>query len=227
MATTANNLINDAWELNGVPNPTITRRKQGLRYLNNMLSGWVVEQLTVPYLTTETFSTVVGQGTYTIGEDGSPDIDTVRPIDIADSMYINDGSGTDFRVFKMAKFQYNDISTKGADARPEKFAYEPIYPNGKIYFDKEPEAVETVTIDAIKQITEFAGLTTAFNLPPEYKKIITFNLAIDIAPLIGNVLDQTVISQAVILKKKLKALNIQPVKPNRMDTAVTYTLRRG
>ena len=164
MATTANNLVNDAWELNGVPNPSITRRTQGLRYLNNMISGWVVEQLTIPFLTVATFTTIVGQGTMTIGEDGSPDINTVRPIDIADSMYASDGSGTDFRIFKMAKFQYNDISTKGADARPQKFAYEPVYPNGKIYFDKEPEAAETITYDAIKHITEFAALTTSFNL---------------------------------------------------------------
>lgn len=227
MATTANTIINDAWELNGVSSPDSTRQTQGLRYLNNMISAWVVEQLTVPFLTVETFSTVVGKGTYTIGESGTPDISTVRPIDIADSMYVSDGSGTDFRIFKMAKFQYNDIPTKGADARPEKFAYESVYPNGIIYFDKEPEAVETVTIDAIKQITEFAELTTALNLPPEYKKILTFNLAIDLAPLIGNALDQTVILQAIQAKKKLKALNIQPVKPNRMDTAMTYTLRRG
>lgn len=227
MATTANNIVNDAWELNGVPNPTITRRTQGLRYLNNMISGWAVEQLTVPFLTVATFTTIVGQAIYTIGEDGSPDIDTVRPIDIADSMYISDGSGTDFRVFKMAKFQYNDISTKGADARPEKFAYEPVFPNGKIYFDKEPEAAETVTYDAIKQITEFAELTTTFNLPPEYKEILSYNLAVRLAPLIGNVLDQTVLGQATFGRKKLKALNVQPVKPNRIDTALTYTLRRG
>lgn len=227
MATTANNLVNDAWELNGVPNPSITRRKQGLRYLNNMISSWAVEQLTVPYSTVETFTTVVGQGTMTIGESGSPDINTVRPIDIQDSMYASDGSGTDFRIFKMSKLQYNDISSKGADARPQKFAYEPVYPNGVIYFDNEPEAAETVTIDAIKQITEFAKLTTSFNLPPEYKKILTFNLAIDIAPTIGNLLNQIVILQAVQGKKKLKALNVQPVKPNRIDTALTYTLRRG
>jgi hypothetical protein len=227
MATTANTIVNDAWALNGVPNPGTTRLLQGLRLLNDMISGWVVEQLTVPFLTVETFSTIVGQGTMTIGQSGSPDISTVRPIDIADSMYISDGSGTDFRVFKMSKFQYNDITTKGADARPEKFAYEPEYPNGKIYFDKEPEAVETATIDAIKQITEFASLSTAFNLPPEYKKILKYNLALDIAPTIGNVLDQIVVSQAILLKKKLKALNIQPVKPTRMDTAMTYTMRRG
>lgn len=227
MTTTANIIVSDAWALNGVPNPGTTRLLQGLRLLNDMLSGWAVEQLMVPFLTVETFSTVVGQGTMTIGENGTPDISTVRPIDIADSMYISDGSGTDFRVFKMAKFQYNDISTKGADARPEKFAYEPVYPNGLIYFDSEPEAVETVTIDAIKQITEFASLTAAFNLPPEYKKILKDNLAVDLAPTIGNVLDQTVLGQALFGRKKLKALNIQPVKPNRIDQALTYTLRRG
>lgn len=225
MATTANTLVSDAWGLNGVPNPTNAKQVQGLRLLNDMLSSWVVEQLTVPFLITETFSTVVGQAIYTIGSGG--DIDTVRPIDIEDSMYISDGSGTDFRVFKISKLQYNDITTKGADARPERFAYEPIFPLAKIYFDKEPEAVETVTIDSIRQITEFAELTTSFNLPPEYKKIIKYNLAIDLAPLIGNVLDQVVILQAIQGKKKLKALNIQPVKPNRMDTAMTYTLRRG
>ena len=227
MATTANTLVNDAWELNGVSSPNVTRRNQGLRFLNNMISAWAIEQLTIPFLTVETFSTIVGQGTMTIGKAGGEDIDSVRPIDIADSMYISDGSGTDFRVFKMAKFQYNDISTKGADARPEKFAYEPVYPSGIIYFDNEPEAVETVTIDAIKQISEFALLTTSVSLPPEYKKILTYNLALDLAPLIGNVLDQVTIAQAVNLKKKLKALNIQPVKPNRIDPALTYTLRRG
>ncbi len=226
MATTANTIVNDAWELNGVSSPSATRQVQGLRYLNDMLSGWAVEQLTIPYNTVETFSTVVGQGTYTIGESGSPDKNTVRPIDIADSMYINDSSGTSYRVFKIAKFQYNDISTKGADGRPAKFAYEPEYPNGKIYFSSEPEAVETVTIDAIKQITEFAALATSFSLPPEYKKILKYNLAVDLSPLIGNELPASVVLQAVQLKKKLKALNIQPVKPVRIDTAMTYTMRR-
>ena len=227
MATTANTLITDAWALNGVSNTNTSQITQGLRLMNDMLSAWAVEQLTVPFLTVETFSTVVGQGTYTIGQDGGEDINSVRPIDIADSMYISDSSGVDYRVFKMAKFQYNDISNKGSETRPQKFAYEPVYPSAKIYFNSEPDAVETVTMDAIKQISEFALLTTAFNLPPEYKKILKYNLALDLAPTIGNTLDQMVVLQAINLKKKLKALNIQPVKPNRIDTALTYTMRRG
>ncbi len=226
MATTST-LIRDAWELNAVANPNNTQIEQGLRYLNDMVSGWAVEQLVIPYNTVETFSTVVGQGTYTIGENGSPDINTVRPIDIADSMYISDGSGTDYRVHKMAKFQYNDIAQKGADARPARFAYEPTYPNGKIYFDKEPEAVETVTIDAIKQIAEFATTSTTVSLPPEYKKLIKYNLALELAPLIGNVVDQLVFATAIQMKKKIKALNAQPVKPVRLESAMTYTLRRS
>lgn len=227
MATTANTIVSDAWALNGVSNARIAQLNQGLRLLNDMISAWSVEQLTIPYLTVETFPTVVGQGTYTIGEDGGEDINSVRPIDIADSMYITDSGNTGHRIFKMAKFQYNDISSKTAEGRPEKFAYEPVYPTGIIYFDKEPEAVETVTMDAIKQIGEFTLLTTSFSLPPEYKKILKYNLALDLAPLIGNALDQVVVLQAINLKKKLKALNIQPVKPNRIDTALTYTMRRG
>jgi len=227
MATTANTLINDAWELNGVPNASATRLIRGLRALNDMLSGWAVEQLTIPFLTVETFTTVVGQAIYSIGESGTPDIDTVRPIDIADSMYITASDNIDHSVEKFTKFQYNDVSNKNQERRPWKFAYEPVYPNGLIYFDSKPDNAETVTIDAIKQITEFASLTTSFNMPPEYKKIIKYNLAIDLAPLIGNILDQSVVAQAVIGKKKLKALNIQPVKPNRMDVAMTYRLRRS
>ena len=126
----------------GISNPSTTQLDDGLVLLNNMIGSWSAEGLIIPYKTTENVALVVGQASYTIGSAGN--FDTVRPIKIINA-FIRDSNNVDYVVdVSMTREEYNDISSKNADARPGRLFYDPQYPLGYIYFDYEPTAVENI-----------------------------------------------------------------------------------
>jgi len=51
----------------------------GLLSFQDMIAEWSGDAMLIPFETHESFPLVIGQSVYTIGEDGTPDFDTVRP----------------------------------------------------------------------------------------------------------------------------------------------------
>jgi len=176
---TVQQIINASYNKIGLLIITSTKSDKALVSLNNMLSSWSAEGLVVPYRTSESFPLVVGKSSYTIGASG--EFNTVRPLEII-SAYIRDSSNSDHPVaVTMTQQQYADIVDKTISTRPGRLYYDPQYALGKIYFESEPDTIETLYLTSEKAITEFASLTAAVVLPDYYKEALVYNLAIRLA----------------------------------------------
>ncbi len=207
MATTAQTLINSALRKNGKTNPDNTILENALEDLNNMLSFWSVEGLLIPNVTKESFAVASALGSRTIGSSGN--FNTVRPVKIVDA-YIQDSGGNDYPVkVDMTLQEYNNIVDKTVTGRPTQLYYHPAYPLGIIYFDYVTDAAYTLYLDSLKQITEFASLSTSYSMPPEYKLALIYNLAVFISHDFDQQLSPDIFQIAAIAKSAIIANNLQ------------------
>lgn len=185
-------------------------------YLNDLLTYWGAEKLLVPYLTTETFSLIVGTSVYTIGSSGN--FNTVRPNRIINA-FIRDSSNNDYPVDIISLEEYDACTLKTTSARPDRLVYLPENPLGKIKLYPTPSAVESLIIDSWKPLAQIALVSDSFGLPPEYLRAITYNLAVEIAPEYGIVKNE-LIRQAETAKKAIKSLNVGVIPIAGFDSAL-------
>lgn len=214
----------------GIPSPSAGTSAIGLESMNNMLSSWSAEGLMIPCTTTEGLTLVVGKASYTILPT-TGDFSTIRPIRIINA-YIRDSSGEDHPVdVTMTKQEYDDISIKGADARPSRLYYDPQYTAGagKIYFDTEPTVAETLYLVSEKPLLEIATLVTDVVLHDMYKEALVYNLAVRMADDIEKVVSPQIISTAITSKNTIENLNAVDKLMNvvKIDSAITYPMYRG
>jgi len=222
---TAGNIVDDAYGLCGVLQPTAVERTRGLRKLNDLLALWSAERLLVYFVVEESFTLVVGTAVYTIGSAGT--FNTVRPAKIT-AAYIRDSDNQDYPVDPlMALTEYNRITVKSTNARPERLYYAPEFPLGKVHFDSPPDAAYTFNVFSWKPLSSFADLdTTTLVIPAEYIKALEYHLAVDLAPRLNVALDNTVIQQTIASRNIIKSLNAPVVAPARFDSAITRDLLR-
>ena len=201
------------------------QEQDGLELLNQLIASWKGEGLTMPFRTTETFS-YSGLGlspstSYTIGSGG--DFNTVRPIKIIDAFH-RDTSDSDYAMREMTLQEFNDISYKPVGTYPDRYYYEAEYPLGKLHFDYQPSTNLTLHLVTLKEITAFADLTTAIDLPAEYDRALRTNLAVELAPDYGQTVSPELMYSATESKANLKRLN----SANRLNTMTLDTgLLRG
>jgi len=194
----------------------------GLTALNDLIASWSLAKIMVPYAISENFPTVIGQVAYTIGPSG--DINTVRPTKLLPGTYIRDASDIDHPVDKISRERYNSINTKTSTGRPNRIYYDPVFPIGTFYFNKEPIAVETVYIDSLKPITEISDMTASLALPSAYRLALKFNLAIMLAPDYNDIkIPQIVAEAADSSKRALGSANSSELPESRMDPALLDT----
>lgn len=222
--TTARELIYAALRLIGVHNPDSTILDEALVALNALLSALSADKQVVYAVTTESFSLVIGKSAYTIGSGG--DISSTRPFKILEGVYIQDSNTEDYPVMPMTRLQYNQIASKIDDGRPTRIYYEPEFPLGKIRFNYEPLEIETVHMDSWKPFAEFAALSTSVIFPPEYKKLLQYNLAVSLAPEHGVDPSRAVGALASLSLQDVKGTNSEPVEEVTMDSAVLFRLKR-
>lgn len=213
MATTANDLIAGALRLisSVTPGEAIQgdEASNALIVLNTMLSSWSAENFLIPFRTIESFNLIVNQQSYTIGQNGSPDFNTVRPDEIT-NMWIHDTiSGVDYGMGLYTKDQYEAIPLKTIATIPRWLYYDTQYPNGIIYiFPTSALSTYQLNIESRKPIMQFSTLSTAMILPGEYIKTIKFLLADEIAPeygypvQVGSKLDEQIKEARKFIKRK-------------------------
>jgi len=159
---------------------TGTEKNDGLISLNRMLASWSINKLKIPAITKESFSLVVGQSSYTIGDTGA-DVTSTRPQTI-NAAYIRDAASTDFVLEIIGREEYNEAFYKAVSERPYKLYYHPTSPNGTIYLDTQPAVAETLFIDSQKALASITDPDVAIVLPDSYHELIEYHLAIRIAP---------------------------------------------
>lgn len=206
----------------GILTPSTTNRNNGLIAMNHMLASWGAERSLVYVVSRENFTLTINKASYTIGSAG--DFNTVRPVKIVDAFYRD--AGVDFPLHIGILKEHNSIIDKAVDGAPRTIYYVPEFPLGKILLDFEPDKAYTLFIDSWKHLEESASLSTNFTGPPEYRRAIIYNLAIELAPEFDAVLSKEVFAIANESKAAIEAVNSTPAEESRFDAAITNRGRR-
>ena len=162
---------------------TASEVSDSLEAFNDLLEIFNTSNLAVYGSGNQTFNTVAGQATYTIGTGG--DWNTVRPVEIVDPAYtvINN---TSYPVYSMTQAEYNKIPVK---TQPQPFAYRYLYVNsfplGQITLWPVPSQIAPITFTINNQLTAITNAATAISFPPGYAMVFRYKLAIMLAPLFG------------------------------------------
>lgn len=208
MATTALQLVENAAKkihiLGRGQTLSADEAADGLSVLNAMLGSWSADSVYVYTSARETFS-LTGAVSYTIG-DGA-DFNTERPLSIS-GVFVSQG-GIDYPLIAADEVQYNSFDGKDDTAIPEYYYYDNNYPTGRIYFYPKPISAYTATISSQKQLTQFAGLTTVYDMPPMYKKALEFNLAKEWAPNYEKEASATVAREAILSLQAIERYNLK------------------
>jgi len=138
---TARELVVEAMRDSGftgdIEDPSSEESKACLLRLNKIIDSLNIQKLW-PVAQKEITDTLVsGQKVYSIGEDGTPDIDTTRPIEIkAIKIQIGD---VWYVLEKYSNQDWNNSNiTNVSTGYPSSFRYNPTYPNGSIEFNTLP-----------------------------------------------------------------------------------------
>lgn len=200
---TANDIITAAFGKIQVNTFTTAQADSALINLNNLVSLLGADQMMYS-VTSESFTAVVADTTYTIGS--GADWDTVRPNRIV-SCYIRDAEDFDWPVKVMSGSDYNRLSNKAFSARPSELYFLPEYPSAKVIFNYAPDYAYTVYLESWKNFTEFATTATTVTLPDEYKEALVYNLAVSLGEDWGRELGKVTFAKAEQYKEIIARLN--------------------
>lgn len=229
MATTrtVQNLIDAALRvLQIVPladTPTSADRTNGLTVLQDLLAEWSDAGLLVPFTTWESITLVVDQDTYTVGENGSPSLNTVRPEKIDDAFF-RDSSSYDYEVTVLGEDAYRAIIAKGSSSsRPQYLWYNPTVPNGTVYVHPAPDTTDSLYICGIKPFTEPSTLDddilNTTGIPRNYYNMVKWNLAMELASYFQMGPSQMIVARARETMAKVERLNAsRRVQPTPLET---------
>lgn len=184
----------------------------GLDAFQDLISEWAADGVLIPSITTDSLTLVIGQVTYTLGENGSPDLSTVRPERITGA-YVQDSSGYDYHVQIIGERAYRAIRDKdlAGGSRPDNAWYNATAPNGTLEVWPAPANAETMYLTGEKPITEPSTLTQNLlddlSIPRNYANPIIYNLSVHLAPEFGSEPTQTIIGLAGSGLNKIRGLN--------------------
>ena len=189
--TTALEIIGDALGLTnavGVDQVlTAAETADCLRKFNDLLENLSTQNLAVYGQADQSFNTVAGQATYTIGTGGN--WNTTRPVRINGAY--STISGALFPAEEMSQAEYNAIAVKAqAGAYASNFLYVNDFPLGLVTLWPVPDAVVAMTFSIDRVLTAVASASAAISFPPGYAHMFTTNLAVLLGPLFGKKMAQ-------------------------------------
>lgn len=196
--------------------PSSSEASDGLVSLNDLLDSWNLDETYIFTIQSETFPLVNNVNTYTIGQ--GADFDTDRPI-IFDSVVAN-LQGISYPLKQLNAQDYADIAYKAnGTGIPEFYYCDFAFPVATIYLYGSPSSGLTLTIGKTQQLTQFADLTTQYEFPPGYNRLLNYGLALEIAPEYGMTLTQE--AQFIASESKANVRNRNLGEPV-MKTEVGY-----
>ncbi len=156
---------------------------KGLRYLNGMMSAWKIQSLTVPCMVREVFDVVANQTSYTIGP--GADWDTIRPQSILAAAVLLTSTTPNVEVPMgiMTDQAYAGLAVKQQTSnQATSIWYSPTFTTngwGTIYLWPIPSTSDNdQVLYFLQPLTEFANLTTQYQVPEGYEEAIRYNLAL-------------------------------------------------
>jgi len=193
--TTARTLIKKAMQKVGIlvksEVPDDDEANDALDSLNALIASWSNYSYNITTRVRETFSLPTTTN-ITIG--AGQTFNTTRPIQIVDA-YCSQGT-IDYPMEIVNAEQYDSISFKSIQGRPQYLSYDNGYPTGNINVYPVSSGGYTLTILSEKAITGFATLDTELNLPQGWERALVYNLALELAPEYGQQPDGSVVKIA-------------------------------
>lgn len=220
-AKTVRQLLEGSLRLAGVAEAGETVESEDIAVALEVFQDILAEEagsLFVPYVVQEAITLVVAQTTYTVGENGSPDLNTQRPEQIIGA-FVRSSGGYDYPVDIIGEQQYKGIVDKDASGRPQYIWYNPTAPNGTIYTHYTPNAAESLYIDSIKTLSEPSTLTQSLldtvGIPRNYHNPLKWMLALELCGEYGKDPTMLMVKKDDDARRKLVSLNaarsVQPV----------------
>jgi len=187
--TTGNALVRDAFTLLGVfaPSETIPADDAiyGLSVLNDLVDGWIVEELTIPFVLREVFTVTANQQTYTYGPSG--EFNSTRPTRLSGAGLLLAGSTPEIEIPRAV------LTEDGWEALQIKTLpnllwtsvyYNPTYAGetGTLSLWPIPTTgANSCVCYRPSPVAGFAALATTYDLPPGATKALKYNLAVELA----------------------------------------------
>lgn len=187
--------------------PTPAQYAQGLLSLNSMLAAWSRGRMTLYGLFDESFTLTAGKGEYTVGTGG--ELNTAWPF-LIESAFIRDANGTDYPLQIVTQGQYDSLTIKTTQSRPEYLLYNPKgYPTGTMTLFFVPDAAYTLFWTAQKVITSYASIEDSVGIAPEYEEALEYNLTARLAPKCGVDLSRE-LAMLAVSSKSIIPLAVEP-----------------
>ena len=186
-ARAASQLIQDALALCncvGVDQTlTAAETTDALRILNDLIEDWSTQSLAIYGLANQTFNTVAGQATYTVGVAG--DWNTNRPVRINADAY-STIQGTTFPCVPITQGEYDLIAVKTQPQEyPDHYLYVNEYPLGLVTLWPVPNAITPITFSIDMLLLSVTNAATVMEFPPGYMNAFKYALAVMLAPSFG------------------------------------------
>jgi hypothetical protein len=192
-----------------------------LEQLNALLDIWSTEHLTVFNNVENVLTFNPGQSTYTIGIGGNFNIDRPLRISGAYTRLSATGSSVDYPCNEIDYDQYAAIGLKSQPGPwPKVMYYNTSYPLAELIVWPVPSMGSEFHFWTDMLFSVFPDLTTPVSLPQGYILGLQTNLALLLAPEYGTEPSPSLVEQARMTKKAIKAVNMTPVGISGYDGAI-------
>lgn len=188
--------------------PNADEASDGLDAFNDVLETWSLQSLAVYGGDVETFATVAGQSSYTIGATGN--WVTARPVHEIAQAYCT-VNGVDFPIGIWTQDEYNAVPVKQTASNIiERLAYINDFPLGIVKLFPTPTAVVSVKLDIARVLTNAAALSDVLTLPPGYARALAYAVAVELTPMYGGGVDVSAQAKSTLAHIK-RANRVPPI----------------
>lgn len=188
--------------------------QDALRRLNAMVSSWAIQPLTIPVIRREVFDITANQSTYTIGS--GADFNTTRPSLIQSAALLLNSSSPAIEIplGLLTDQGYASITMKTqTNTQFTNLYYNPTFTTsgwGTIVLWPVPTTADNdLVIYRPDQLTEFANLTTQYQIPNGCEEAMSYNLAVRLCAPFGRPLNDDV---RALAKSSLATIKRQNTK---------------
>lgn len=211
--TTANQIIAQALGLIGIRSSTDPINGPdaaiALERLNTLLDAWRADSFYAYATQTITGTLPANTQTLTIGPVGADLVLDPRPIRIERGSKFTTG-GIDYSIIPVTQAEYEDIGLKAVSSiGPGVLFYDPAVPEATISFFPRASAAVTLSLVCLLQVSEFADLTTDYDLAPGYRRALVYSLAEECAPDFEREAPPSVLRTASAARRLVRKTNLR------------------
>lgn len=188
-----------------------------LESLNSIVDAWGVQNLTAHALVTLEVSLLAGVSEVTL----SP-----RQVRI-EGGFTRVGS-IDYPLRIVSREEFDLIGVKDIDSvAPVWGLYEPEQSAGALFLYPQAQEACTLHLTIQERIDEFADLSTDYSLPQGFKRALTYNLAVEIAPDFKTEASPSVFREAINSLKAIKRARVRVPVLETFTPVLDYNIEAG